>query len=60
MKDKLMIGIIGGSGLGEALLKLGRFPEAGPFLYASTVGMVVLVAGWVCFRRASFRFAECI
>ena len=38
----------------------GRFPDFGPFLYASIVSAAALVVGWVCFRRASFRFAECI
>ncbi|MCH7591167.1 MAG: ABC transporter permease [Planctomycetes bacterium] len=38
----------------------GRFPEVGPFLYASGVGVIVLIVGWFSFRRASFRFAECI
>lgn len=38
----------------------GRWPAAGPFLYATVVTVVLLVTGWVCFRRASFRFAECI
>ena len=38
----------------------GRLPEAGPFLYAAFVAGVLFVVGWVCFRRASFRFAECI
>ena len=38
----------------------GRAPEAGPLLYAAAVAVVVLVAGAVVFRRASYRFAECI
>ena len=38
----------------------GRFPEVGPFLFASALSIVVLVVGWYSFRRASFRFAECI
>ena len=38
----------------------GRWPQTGPFLYATVVAFVLLVGGWVCFRRASFRFAECI
>ena len=38
----------------------GRCPEPTPFLYATGFAGVVLVGGWFCFRRASFRFAECI
>lgn len=38
----------------------GRWPEPGPFLYATIVAVVLLVGGWICFRRASFKFAECI
>ena len=38
----------------------GQWPAAGPFLYATVVTVILLVTGWVCFRRASFRFAECI
>lgn len=38
----------------------GRLPETGPFLYAAAVALLFLVGGWVCFRSASFRFAECI
>ena len=38
----------------------GRFPEVGPFVYASAVAVVILIAGCFFFRRASFRFAECI
>lgn len=37
-----------------------RLPELGPFLYASVVAVVVLVVGWLLFRRASYKFAECI
>lgn len=36
----------------------GRWPEAGPFAYATIVAVAVMVIGWACFRRASFRFAE--
>jgi ABC-type polysaccharide/polyol phosphate export permease len=38
----------------------GRWPGAGGFAYATVVALAVLVGGWLCFRRASHRFAECI
>ena len=38
----------------------GRWPDPGPFLYATAVAGILLVVGSICFRRASFRFAECI
>ena len=38
----------------------GRLPDSGPFLYATLVALVSLVVGWIIFRRASYRFAECI
>jgi len=38
----------------------GCWPDAGGFLYASIISVTLLVVGWVCFRRASYRFAECI
>ncbi len=38
----------------------GRWPDAGPFVYASLVAVFLLVGGWLVFRRASYRFAECI
>ncbi len=38
----------------------GRLPDSGPFLYATVVAMVTLVVGWFLFRRASYKFAECI
>ena len=38
----------------------GRWPEPMPFLYASAVAVLVLITGWACLRRASFRFAECV
>lgn len=38
----------------------GTLPAAGPFAYAAVVSSIALVLGWACFRRASFRFAECI
>ncbi len=38
----------------------GQLPEASGFAYASLVALVLLLGGWICFRRASYRFAECI
>ena len=38
----------------------GRVPSAGWAVYACVVAAVALVGGWALFRRASFRFAECI
>ena len=38
----------------------GRLPEAGPFLALTAFSAAVLVFGWISFRRASYRFAECI
>ena len=38
----------------------GRWPDAAGFLYATIVAVVLLVGGWLCFRRASYKFAECI
>ena len=38
----------------------GRWPDASGFLYATVVAVIVLFGGWFCFRRASYRFAECI
>ena len=38
----------------------GRWPDAGPFIYATVVALVLLAGGWLVFRRASYRFAECI
>ncbi len=38
----------------------GRLPEALPFLYATLLSVLILVIGWIWFRRASYRFAECI
>ncbi len=37
-----------------------RWPEPGPFLYATVVAVALLLGGWICFRRAAMRFAECI
>ncbi len=38
----------------------GRGPDVGAFLYAAVVAILFLIFGWIGFRRASFRFAECI
>jgi ABC-type polysaccharide/polyol phosphate export permease len=38
----------------------GQWPDAGGFAYATAVALVLLIGGWTCFRRASYRFAECI
>lgn len=38
----------------------GQWPNAGGFAYATVVALVLLVVGWTCFRRAAYRFAECI
>jgi ABC-type polysaccharide/polyol phosphate export permease len=36
------------------------WPPAAQFVYAMAVATAVLIGGWLWFRRASFRFAECI
>jgi len=38
----------------------GRLPGPAGFFYTTVVALVLLVGGWSCFRRASYRFAECI
>lgn len=38
----------------------GRTPEAAGLIYAGAVAIAALVLGWVVFRRAAHRFAECI
>ncbi len=38
----------------------GCWPEPAPFAYATLVALTLLGGGWYCFRRASYRFAECI
>ena len=35
----------------------GQLPQAGGFVYATLVALIMLVCGWICFRRASYRFA---
>ncbi len=41
-------------------LLLGRVPEIGGILYAGLSAAILLTGGWIWFRRASYRFAECI
>ena len=38
----------------------GRLPEFGAFSYSVAVAIVMVVVGWMLFRRASYKFAECI
>ncbi len=38
----------------------GRLPEVGGFVYACVFAAFVLLFGWICFRKAAYRFAECI
>jgi ABC-type polysaccharide/polyol phosphate export permease len=38
----------------------GRLPDAAAFAYSTVFALLLLVGGWSCFRRASYRFAECI
>ncbi len=38
----------------------GRGPDLAGFIYTSIVALLLLIFGWISFRRASFRFAECI
>lgn len=38
----------------------GEAPSAGGLLYAGIVAAVCLIGGWTIFRRASYRFAECV
>ncbi|UCE59585.1 MAG: ABC transporter permease [Phycisphaerales bacterium] len=38
----------------------GRLPDTGGFAYATTFAVAALIGGWICFRRASYKFAECI
>ena len=38
----------------------GQWPDAGRFLYAAAVALTLMIVGWIGFRRASYRFAECI
>lgn len=52
-----MVAII--SGYRDCILH-GRLPAGAGFVYAAAVALIVLLTGWVAFRRASFRFAECI
>jgi lipopolysaccharide transport system permease protein len=38
----------------------GRLPDATGFVYATVFAFAALILGWMCFRKASYRFAECI
>lgn len=38
----------------------GQWPDFGGFAYLTAFALMVLIAGWICFRRYSYRFAECI
>lgn len=42
----------------RSVLLLGRMPDPGPFAFASGASFVLLVACWLAFHRAEFRFAE--
>jgi ABC-type polysaccharide/polyol phosphate export permease len=43
----------------DGLLR-GRWPDAGGFLTAAAISVLVFVLGWRLFTRSSDRFAECI
>jgi ABC-type polysaccharide/polyol phosphate export permease len=38
----------------------GHLPDGAPFVYSTVLAFVLMVGGWACFRRASYRFAECL
>jgi lipopolysaccharide transport system permease protein len=38
----------------------GALPDPIAFGYTAAVSLAVFLAGWIAFRRASYRFAECI
>jgi lipopolysaccharide transport system permease protein len=42
----------------RATVLRNELPNPGTFAYAAVAGLVLLVAGWVCFHRAEFQFAE--
>ena len=44
----------------RACLLCGRVPDLAGLSYALAVSVGVLLVGWICFRRASARFAEVI
>ncbi len=44
----------------RAAILYGQFPPADGLLYVGAVATVLLAGGWMVFRRASYRFAECI
>lgn len=39
---------------------LGQLPDGAAFVYSTLLAFVLMVGGWICFRKASYRFAECI
>lgn len=41
-------------------LLFGRTPDLPSLVYVAMVASVIAFTGWRCFRKASFRFAECI
>lgn len=47
------------AGFRDCLL-VGRLPDMAGFCYSALISIIVLAAGWTCFRKASFAFAECI
>jgi ABC-type polysaccharide/polyol phosphate export permease len=42
----------------RAVVLAGHAPAAGPFAWAAVVSVVLLLASWLAFHRAEFRFAE--
>ncbi|MGH7720097.1 MAG: ABC transporter permease [Gemmatimonadaceae bacterium] len=42
----------------RSVILRGELPPAGPFSYAATVSVVILLGGWLLFHRAEFKFAE--
>ena len=44
----------------RACLLEGRFPDGDMLAYSGAISLALLVGGWIAFRRAAFRFAECI
>ncbi len=44
----------------RACVLYGSRPAVGSLVYAAAISIACLIGGWICFRRASFRFAECI
>jgi lipopolysaccharide transport system permease protein len=42
----------------RATVLRNELPNPGTFAYAAVAGLVLFLAGWVCFHRAEFQFAE--